>query len=166
MAGNWIKIWTNFAILWLLQVFVCDAAYFGIYLSVQIYVMFILFLPIFLSKTLTLLLSTMMGLFVDLMSGDIGLHMAACALMGYAKPFLLRRISTSDLEEIPPVNKTHIGQYLIYTGILIFLHHSLLFTLETFSLREIVFIGARTIVSVVFNVIMIGIVRALTARSS
>jgi rod shape-determining protein MreD len=123
--------------------------------------MFILFLPVNLSGLTVLLLSALMGLCVDLLSGDIGLHMAACTAMGYIRPYLLKRIASSDQIEIPPINRTHFGQYFLYTGILIFLHHLLLFTLETFEMKAILFIMTRTLVSTAFNVILIGFIRAL-----
>jgi hypothetical protein len=126
--------------------------------------MFILFLPAYFSKALVLLLSALTGFCIDLMSGDLGLHMAACTLTGYARPYLLKRISTSDQIEIPPINRTHFGQYFIYTGILVFLHHLLLFTLETFEPGEIFFIAARTLAGTVFNVVLIGLVRAIMNR--
>jgi rod shape-determining protein MreD len=126
--------------------------------------MFILFLPADLSRLQVLLLSALMGFCVDLLSGDLGLHMAACSVMGYVRPYLLKRISTSDQIEIPPLNGTHFIQYFIYTGILIFLHHLFLFTMETFEIREILFITARTLVSSVFNIILIGFVRIITVN--
>jgi hypothetical protein len=126
--------------------------------------MFILFLPVNLLSLPVLLLSALMGFCMDLVSGDLGLHMAACTAMGYMRPYLLKRIATNDQIEIPPINKTHFGQYLIYTGILIFMHHLLLFSLETFELKEILFIIARTLVSAIFNIILIGFVKAIISR--
>jgi hypothetical protein len=127
--------------------------------------MFILFLPAGMSGLRVLLLSALMGFCVDLLSGDLGLHTAACTAMGYVRTYLLKRIATSDQIEIPPINRTHFGQYFIYTGILIFLHHLLLFTLETFELKEILFILARTLISAVVNIILIGFIKALRTRN-
>jgi rod shape-determining protein MreD len=161
MSREWLLVGVNFVVLLLLQVFVCNAAYLGIYLNIQIYVMFILFLPVNFSNLLVLLLSALMGFWVDLLSGDLGLHLAACTAMGYVRPYLLKRITTSDQIEIPPINKTHLGQYFIYTGVLISLHHLLLFTLETFEAEEILFILKRTLVSAAFNIILISLVRVI-----
>ncbi|MDR0724409.1 MAG: rod shape-determining protein MreD [Prevotellaceae bacterium] len=159
MSRDWLMVGVNFAVLLLLQVFVCNAVYLGIYLNIQIYLMFILFLPANFSRLLVLFLSAIMGLSVDLLSGDLGLHMAACTAMGYVRPYLLKRITTTTTGqiEIPPLNRTHLGQYYIYTGILITLHHLLLFTLETFELREIPFILTRTIVSASCNIVLISL---------
>ncbi|MDR2026319.1 MAG: hypothetical protein LBQ01_02015 [Prevotellaceae bacterium] len=162
MSRVWLTVWVNFVVLLLLQVFVCNTVYLGIYLSVQIYTMFILFLPANFSGLRVLLLSALTGFCVDLLSGDLGLHTAACTATGYVRPYLLKRISTSDQIEIPPINRTHFRQYFIYTGILVFLHHLLLFTLETFDPKEILFITERTFVSAAFNVILISVVRALS----
>jgi hypothetical protein len=126
--------------------------------------MFILFLPASLSGLQVLLLSALMGFCVDLLSGDLGLHLAACTAMGYVRPYLLKSIATSDQIEIPPINKTHFGQYFVYTGILIVLHHLLLFTLETFELKEILFIITRTLVSAVVNITLISLVKSIISR--
>ncbi|MDR1594126.1 MAG: hypothetical protein LBS43_06525 [Prevotellaceae bacterium] len=161
MSRDWLIVGVNFVVLLLLQIFVCNTIYLGIYLNIQIYLMFILFLPAGLSSLPVLLLSALMGFCVDLLSGDLGLHLAACTAMGYARPYLLKRISTSDQIEIPPINRTHFVPYFIYTGILILLHHLLLFTLETFELKEILFIATRTLVSAAANIILISIIRYL-----
>jgi rod shape-determining protein MreD len=164
MNRDWLIVGMNFIILWLLQIFICNTMYLGIYLNIQIYLIFILFLPANSPKLLVLFLSALMGFCVDLMSGDLGLHMAACTLIGYLRPYILKKISTSDQIEIPPINQTHYGQYFIYTGMLIFLHHLLLFSLETFEVRETFFILTRTLVSAAFNTILIGLVRAIANR--
>jgi rod shape-determining protein MreD len=161
MSREWLTVGVSFVVLLLLQVFVCNAIYLGLYLNIQIYLMFILFLPVNFSSLLVLLLSALMGLCIDLLSGDLGLHTAACSAMGYVRPYLLKRITTSDQIEIPPINKTHFGQYYIYTGILIFLHHLLLFTLETFDMKEIFFIIVRTVASTGCNIILISLIRQL-----
>jgi hypothetical protein len=123
--------------------------------------MFILFLPVHFSSLLVLLLSALMGFCVDLLSGDLGLHTAACTAMGYIRPYLLKVITTNDQIDIPPINGRHFGQYFIYTGILIFTHHLLLFTLETFEMKETLFILTRTFVSAACNIALIAFVKAI-----
>jgi rod shape-determining protein MreD len=161
MSRDWLVVGMNFVVLLLLQVFVCNAMYLGIYINVQIYLMFILFLPVNFSGLLVLMLSALMGFCVDLLSGDIGLHTAACTAIGYVRPYLLKRITASEQIEIPQINRTHFVQYFIYTGILVFLHHLLLFSLEVFELNEILYIMTRTLVSAVCNIILIGFVKAI-----
>jgi hypothetical protein len=128
--------------------------------------MFILFLPAGFSGSTVIFWSALMGISVDLLSGDLGLHMAACTAIGYVRPYLLKRISANGIQvEIPQINRTHFQQYFFYTGTLILLHHLLLFTLETFVLKEILFILTRTFVSAAFNIILICIVRLLTGKN-
>jgi rod shape-determining protein MreD len=165
MGRDWLIVGVNFVVLLLLQVFVCNAIYLGIYFNVQIYLMFILFMPVNFSSLPVLLLSAFMGFCTDLLSGDLGLHTAACTATGYLRPYLLKRITTSDQIEIPPINRTHFGQYFIYTGILIFIHHLLLFSLETFDLKEILFILTRTVASATCNIILITLVRQLKIKT-
>jgi hypothetical protein len=103
----------------------------------------------------------MMGICIDILSGDLGLHTAACTAIGYVRPHLLKLVTSNDQIEIPNVDKNHFGQYFVYTGILIFIHHLLLFTLETFDLEETLPILARTLISAVCNVILIAFIRIL-----
>jgi len=167
MNRELLMVGVNFVVLLLLQIFLCNTIYLGVYLNIQIYLIFILFLPVSFSGTTVLLLSALMGISVDLLSGDLGLHMAACTAIGYLRPYLLKRIYTNDVQvEMPQISSNHFQQYFFYTGVLILLHHLLLFTLETFMMKDILFIMKRTFVSAVFNITLICIVRLLTGKNS
>ena len=167
MNRDWIFIGINFVVLLLLQIFVFNTIYLGIYLNIQIYIMFILFLPANLSGLAVMLLSALMGFSIDLFSsGDLGLHMAACTAMGYARPYLLKKTSTSDNQiEIPRIDRYHFRQYAIYAGLLILLHHIILFTLESFSFKDVGFILLRTLISAMVNFSLIGIIRLVVTKN-
>jgi hypothetical protein len=127
--------------------------------------MFILFLPANLSSLSVMFLSALMGLSVDLLSGDLGLHMAACTAAGYARMPLLKKTSTNDVQiEIPTIQRLHFSNYFLYTIILILLHHIILFALETFAFSEILLILAKTLVSAAVNFILIGIIKMVITR--
>lgn len=166
MNRDWIIIAINFVVLLLLQIFVFNTIYLGIYLNIQIYLMFILFLPANLSGLSVLLLSALMGISVDLFSsGDLGLHMAACTAIGFVRPYLLKKTSTNDSQiEIPRISRNHFRQYAAYTGLLIFIHHLILFTLESFSFSDMFFILIRIFVSGIVNFSLIYFVRILISR--
>ncbi|MDR1887711.1 MAG: rod shape-determining protein MreD, partial [Prevotellaceae bacterium] len=159
MNREQLAVVVNFVILLALQIFVCNALYLGIYFNVLIYPMFILFMPVHYSKSVVLFLSALTGFSVDLLSGDLGLHMAACTAIGYLRPYMLKRISNNDQIELPSIGRVHVEQYFTYTGILILLHHLILFALETFEFKETPFILTRTLLSACLNILLIGFVR-------
>ena len=157
-----VSIAINFAVLLLLQVFVFNAIYLGVYINMMIYLVFILFLPTNLSRLSVLLLSALMGFSVDLLSaGDLGLHMAACTIIGFLRPVLLKKVSNNEIQADIPKIKGNFVQYAAYTGILIVLHHLFLFLLEAFAIRDILFTLSRTAASSVVNFCMIYFVRLL-----
>lgn len=158
MSHNWIQTFISFIILLLLQEFVFDNIELSIYINIYIYVMFILLLPANYSPLVVLLLSGLMGLTVDVFSGGIlGLNMAACLAMGFARPYILKMVtSSSDAPlEIPVVHKVETRKVLAYTVILVFIHHFILFSLEAFSFSKLVYILLRTLVSTAVTSIFI-----------
>jgi rod shape-determining protein MreD len=154
----------SFVILLFLQVFIFNSIYLGIYVNLQIYLMFILFMPATFTPLVVLFLSTAMGFAVDLFSsGDLGLHTAACACIGYLRQFVLRYTTVSDVQlEIPTISR-HFRKYLIYAGSLILLHHIVLFSVETFEMKEFLYIALRTVLSAILNMLIISIAK-LTVR--
>jgi hypothetical protein len=110
-----------------------------------------------------------MGLSVDIFSSDtIGLHMAACALIAYMRPALLKSMTTPiDLQiEVPMPKKSPFSRYLAYTVILIFIHHLALFSLETFNISEIAYILTKTLVSAAASLAMITLFELVVVRFS
>ncbi|MDR0560284.1 MAG: rod shape-determining protein MreD [Prevotellaceae bacterium] len=164
MNRDWLITGLNFTVLLFLQVFIFDAIYIGIYFNLQIYLMFILFLPISFQNLAVLFLSAVTGLAVDIFSGTLGLNMAACTAIGYARYHVLKYTSANDIvQEIPSIGH-HFQKYFIYTGTLILLHHLILFFLDAFSIKDALNILIRTILSAVANFILIALARAITNR--
>ena len=54
-----------------------------------LYFIFILWLPFKMGRWGVLVLSFLFGLTMDFFTGTMGLHAAACTLIGYIRPFLL-----------------------------------------------------------------------------
>lgn len=167
MGNNLIKILFGFIVLLLLQEFLFNNIELGIYVNIYIYVMFILLLPASFSRLTVLLLSGAMGLSVDLFCGNIlGVNMAACLLAGYARPYILKMVTTSaDVpQEVPTVRRSEFRKVLTYTIVLVLIHHFVLFSLEAFSISKLFYVLIRTIASTVMSVIFIIVAELLLAR--
>ena len=104
-----------------------------------VYVLFILILPFTLNKSLLLLLSFVLGATIDLLSGTLGLHSAACTLIGYLRPYVLSIFtSREDFEQelVPTIATYGLAWFVRYSGFLIVIHHWVLFTLESFTFEN------------------------------
>ena len=126
MTREWINTAIGYFVLLFLQIFVFNRIDASVYLNIQVYVMFILLLPVSFYPLASLLLSTFMGLSVDILSsGALGLHTAACATAGYLRPHLLRNmLPPADIQiEIPLPGKSPFRKYMTYTLILVLVHH-------------------------------------------
>lgn len=167
MNTTWINTFIGFVVLLLLQIFVFSQMDLGVYGSIYAYVMFILLLSVDFSALSVLLLSAAMGISIDIFSSDtLGLHLAACSVIGYLRPFVLKRItSPSDTQmELPVIEQSPFREYIGYTGILVLIHHLVLFLLEAFNFTQIPFILFRTLVSSVLSIVVISLLSLLVRK--
>ena len=113
-------------------VFVRDLEVFGVAFCF-VYVGFILLLPIETDRVLLLVLSLAAGLIVDSFYDTLGIHAAACVLIGYLRPWVTRFITPRggyDQNLRPTLRYMGNEWFFSYTLILIFLHHLALFLIE------------------------------------
>ena len=80
-------------VLVLLQIFLFDNIALSSYFHPLIYVAFIILLPLDTKPVWTMLLSTAMGLVVDVMTGMGGLNVIACTALGFFRPMILSAVS-------------------------------------------------------------------------
>jgi rod shape-determining protein MreD len=159
--GNLIfKYVGRFLILVFVQILIFDQMRFSGYISPYIYIIFILTLPLDVSKTTLLLSSFALGLSIDLFSDSLGMHAAASVFMAFCRPAVVNLISTKkEFEEglIPSLANMGIRWLIPYTVILVFLHHTFLFFVEIFSFAEFWSTIARALMSSIltFSIIII-----------
>ncbi|MDR2466467.1 MAG: hypothetical protein LBD35_03650 [Prevotellaceae bacterium] len=163
MTKETLSLSINFIVLILLQAFLFNAMYLGVYVSLQLYLMFIIFLPAKLPAITVMVLAAITGITTDLLSsGDIGLHLAACVAMAYIRPFMLSKTSPTDIQfEIPDLDLPHFSEYLLYVGILVLMHHSVLFIFESLSFKEFGYIVARICASAAVNIFLICVIKSI-----
>mgnify|MGYP001559849284 FL=1 len=133
-----------------------------------LYVLFIIQLPFELPAWIGLMLAFVLGFFVDLFYGTMGMHMAACTLMGWARPSILRFMVPRDGYEFgqqPTIQDMGKMWFLSYAAILIVLHHFFLFTLEIFSFREILLTIVRVIFSSAATLLLVVVTQFLFYRT-
>lgn len=149
----------------LMQVLLLDNVELGSYINPFPYVYFILLLPVNIGRLALLLISFALGLTIDSFSGTGGIHAAACTLIAYYRPLLLRAQSPREgfeLHAVPHVRLYGFGWYLGYASLLVGLHHAVLFYLEVFRLADFFHTLLKVILSGAMSVGLILLIELLT----
>lgn len=123
-----------------------------------LYVLFILLLPLQISNFLLFLLAFLLGLSVDMFSNSLGLHTAACVAMAFSRILLVRIITPRDGYETvaePNLKTMGIRWFLIYSSLLILVHHLVLFNLEVFRWSEFIISSVKAAFSAIFTLLLI-----------
>lgn len=123
----------SFFIYWLLQVlFFRNVALFDTAFCF-VYVGFLLLLPIETSLTSLLLLGFGMGLAIDIFYDTAGVHAATMVIIAFIRPSLLQFLRPSggyENIEKPTLAKLGFNWFIMYAGIILLLHHSILFLIQ------------------------------------
>lgn len=156
MSDFKLKYFIQFIVLTLIQVLILDHILFLGYVNPYLYILFILGLPINLNRVYVLLLGFALGLCIDLFSDTGGVHAASTLLIAYLRPFILRlSFGISYDYNTLKLNKTDFKEQFLYVVIMVFIHHSIMFSLEYFSINYTVEILKNTLLSGIFSSVLI-----------
>lgn len=138
----------------LLQVVLFSKMSIGGYVP-YIYILFILRFPIRFNKSLFLLCSFLLGLILDVFYNSGGVHAAACTIMAYIRPLVLRFSFGRNYEyQTIKLTKVSLSARIAYVSILTVTHHLVLFVLETFNFEFFLFTLKNIIFSSVYTIFM------------
>ncbi len=165
MNNNVLLYIGRFLSLVLVQVFILNHINFLGYLNPFIYIIFILLAPLNIHKSLFLFLSFVLGLTIDLFGDSGGVHATACLVIAYLRPVILRSVFGLSYEfQTVKLSKVGFGQRLAYVTLMVFIHHIVLFSLETFNFSHTLLIAKKTLFSSLFSIIAIMLVLVLFRR--
>ena len=141
--------------------FVRNVALFG-YAFCFVYVAFLLLLPFEISSVLLLLIGFATGCVMDTFYDTMGIHAAACVLLAFLRPSVIRLITPrGDLDSGMHLSLKAMGTpwFLSYALTLVFIHHAVLFFVE--AANPALFLPAliRTICSAVFTTLVVVILQ-------
>ena len=140
----------------------------GPFINPFLYILFLLQLPFETPPWLVLIISFVLGFFVDIFYGTIGMHMAACTFIGFIRPRVLKFMSPRDGYEFgaqPTIQDMGRAWFLTYALIIILIHHFLLFYLEMFSFRDFFSTFFRVIVSSAATLLLVIVTQFLFYRT-
>ena len=128
------------------------------FVNPQLYIMFILMLPVQLNPGWLLLSGFILGMTVDVFYNTQGLCAFAAVFLAYFRIFYLRTtLSKDQLDTIrqPDIASTDVQWFLIYATVCSFVHHFVLFFAEVFTFTEILQTLLRIVTSTVATVMLI-----------
>jgi len=130
-----IKHSIRFVFFILLQVFVLNTIPpLHQFIVPYIYFLYILWLPLGISRIWLLLLAFIFGLTLDYFTGTPGLHAAPCVAIAFLRPFLLKLLLAQETAEAGYMEPGHKSMgwapYITYAVVLILLHHIYLVLIE------------------------------------
>lgn len=148
----------RFIILILVQVLLLNNINLQGYINPYIYILFILLLPVDISKSLLLVLAFFTGLTIDYFGNTLGLHAAATLLVAFARPGTIKlffsNIEFSKNEE-PSLQRFKFAGFFRYVFVLVFIHNFTLFSLELFSFDGFIYTLYRIMLNTLLTILII-----------
>jgi hypothetical protein len=155
--------------------FISHIARFGLYLALQIflfrglglfnfafcflYIGAILALPKEINHVYLIIISFFAGLVIDAFYNTMGIHTAACLLIGYIRPYVLALITPQqrgyDEKSDFTVQSMGFIWYITYASILATIHHLIIFYLEIGSFSMFFTTFLKVICSVIFTLFVL-----------
>lgn len=133
MNNPWVKYSTYFVFIILLQGLVFNQIQFSSLVYPMVYIVAIIMLPVETSLLISMTLSLVLGIGVDMFSDTFGLHTSSSLLIAYVRPMVLKLLRPRDgydsvlLLSIHDMGKTW---FLTYAAILVAIHHLWFFIFE------------------------------------
>lgn len=158
MNSNWVKYILIFALVVLIQGLVVNNIQLNEYFNPMIYPIMMLMLPFEMNVLLSMLVAIILGLSVDAFSNTFGLHTSATLLIGYLRPTIMKYIRPNegyDNTVLPTIQDMGVRWFLLYSSVIIFLHHFWFFSFEILRFDLILLILGKTILSSLFSLSLI-----------
>ncbi|MEM9822076.1 MAG: hypothetical protein AAF985_13430 [Bacteroidota bacterium] len=142
-----------------LQVFVLkNITFAGAYVSVMLYPVFILLLPIRIPHALLVLLGFVMGISLDIFYDSLGVHASASVLTAFIRPFVLAALEPRGgygVNHSPTKFRFGFNFFFSYSCILMFAHLLVYFSMEIFTPVYLGEIFLRTVFSFLVSMIFV-----------
>lgn len=157
----------RFIVLVLVQVLILNNIKFLGFINPYLYILFIIVLPISISRSLLLVLAFALGLCIDIFSNTFGIHAFATVFAAFMRePFIKLLLPRDDNHDIviPSMHSFGKNQFIKYAVLMVLTHHIVLFVVEAFSFSNITSLGLRTISSSAFTLILLLSIERLKMR--
>ncbi len=159
----------RFGLFLLVQTLLLDKIQVHHLITPYVYMLFILWLPFSIRRGWLMGIAFLLGIMLDGFRHHPGFHAAACVLIAYLRPFVIRILNTQDSSDFAfaePSVKAFGGvlPYLIYVCLLVFIHHAWLFLLEAWQFASPSYFFMKTISSTIISLLIILLTEMLFSR--
>lgn len=164
-----VKNILRFILLILVQVYVLDKIHLHKMVTPYIYLLFIIWMPFKLQRGWQMIIAFALGFTLDSFRHNPGFHASACVLIAYLRPIFINILipqEGADTNYEEPSVKSMGGflPYLVYAGVLVFLHHGWLFMLEAWQIGNFWYFVIKTLTSTIVSLLLIIITELLFSR--
>lgn len=168
MNNSYIKYGFLAILLVLIQVLLLNNILFQGYINPIIYILFIFVYPIKENKVPILVSSFVLGLVVDFFSDSGGSNAAAMVFIAFIRLPVVRLIQNKIEFDylLFHIKKLNFVQIIVYIFSLTLMHHLVLFYLEYFSLKGMLFVLINVLVTTIFSSILISLSVSLFIKNT
>ncbi|PKP28492.1 MAG: rod shape-determining protein MreD [Bacteroidetes bacterium HGW-Bacteroidetes-19] len=148
----------RFFIFVVLQLLVFNNIKFLGYINPQIYIIFLLLLPLELKKWVQYIIAFLTGLLIDMFFQTFGIHALSSLIIIFIRPYLvffLNGFKPNDGVFKPLPGFKDFKWIAFYVGIMAFVHQFLITLIETFNMSDFFHIIWVTILNTFFTTILI-----------
>ena len=153
---EWTKQFGRYIIVMLLQVLLFDQLQLWGACHPYIYVLCLLMMPITLTHSLSMIIGAVAGLVMDIFCNSLGVHMAACILIMFIRPYLIGAIVNDKDRLNEQISLRSIGMegLIKYVVILVLVHHLTVFSLAAWSWSHMGFVLLETLISSIVTILI------------
>lgn len=157
----------RFILLILLQVLILNNIMLFGFITPYVYPLFIILLPLNINHIQSLFLAFVFGLCIDFFQDSGGVHAAACLVIAYIRPLVLRFSFgiNYDYQTLKFYNEGF-KQRFNYIGIMVIAHHLVMFSLEAFSFKYAVMVLKNTLYSGLFSLFLMLLIVQLIRKKT
>lgn len=146
MFKNIAYFWMTVALLFV-QLFILDEISIAMWLRPMIFPLVILLLPIEWRTIWVVVASLLLGIFMDISIGGMGLYTSTLLPLAVMRRWILylstrRSIEAGDQTSL--LSRMPLYQVMIYVGVMLLLHHTMFFALESLS-----FVGVMQLIATI-----------------
>ena len=154
---DWTKQIGRYILVMVLQVLLFDQLQLWGVCHPYIYILCLLMMPITLPVIVDMLIGAGVGLIMDACCNSLGVHMAACILLMFIRPYLIGAIVNDKdrLNEQVSLRSLGVEAFIQYVVILVLIHHLTVFMLAAWSWTHIGFVLLETLVSSILTILII-----------
>lgn len=156
---DWTRQIGRYIVVMLLQVLLFNQLQLWGVCHPYIYILCLLMMPITLPLSVEMMIGAAAGFIMDIFCNSLGIHMAACILLMFIRPYLLGAIVNDKdrLNEQISLRNLGLGGLIQYVVILVLIHHLSVFALAAWSWSHIGFVLLETLVSsIITSLVIIG----------